>query len=243
MRPVTRDRRGRLPVLIVTGSAGLAGAFQMALQQAGLATDLAGSGAEAIARQSERPAAVVVVDVALPDMHGETLLARLAEARQSAVIAIAGDAHEARRLRERKGIADDVVAQPVAPKSLAARVLALRQRRARPGEGHGSPLVMIDRTGSALVDAHGRRTRLERAELAVLTTLLDAEGASVSGDWLARVALGKMPSDGEAELRDLMAELRRKLAAHGVASRVIRSARGKAYVIADPTAFAAGPDC
>jgi DNA-binding response OmpR family regulator len=225
-------------VLIVAPSAGLAASLQTALQQAGMATELAGSGAEALAHQQERPAAVVVVDLALPDMRGEALLARLAAAGRSGTIAIAADAAAARRLHGKAKPADDVVGQPVAPKALAARVLAVHRRRRRPEGGDAPPSISIDRARQAVVDAHGRWTPLSRAELAALTTLLEAEGASVSSDWLARIALGKLLLDGDREVQELVAGLRRKLAAHGVSPRTIRSVRGQGFVITDPTVFA-----
>jgi DNA-binding response OmpR family regulator len=212
--------------------------LQTALQQAAMATELAGSAAEALAHQEARPAAVVVVDLALPEASGEALVVRLAAAGQSGTIALAADAAAARRLRGRATPADHVVAQPVAPKALAARVLAVHRRRRQPGGQPAPPFISIDRAGPAVVDAQGRRTALSRAELAALTTLLEAEGASVSSDWLARIALGKLLRDGDQDVQELVAGLRRKLALHGVSPRTIRAVRGAGFVIADPTVFA-----
>ncbi len=103
------------------------------------------------------------------------------------------------------------------------------------------PRVGIDYAGAALVDAGGRRTGLTRAELVALETLLEADGASSLREWLGRGPLHRLVHDGDPAVEELMAGLRRKLAAHGVPARTIQAVRGQGYVIADPAVFA-GPD-
>lgn len=238
-RPVRSTERPR--VLIVTHVAGLAAAIQMALQQAGIAVELADSGGGALARQDSEPAAVVLLDMDVPDMDGLDVLARLADAGQSGVIAIAADGAVASWLRAQDGGADAVVALPLALQDLVARVRALHRRRRKPG-AQPQAAITIDRSERVLADPSGRRTGLTEAEFAALTTLLDAGGASVSREWLGRISLRRLLHDGDNAVDEVIDALRRKLAAHGAPTRTILSARGQGYVIGDPSVFIDVPE-
>jgi len=245
MRSASTERPARpterLLVLIVAPAAGLAASMQTALQQAGMAPELAGTGAEALQRQSALAAAVTIVDLDLPDMDGLALVAELVAAGASGVIAIAEDAASAARLRRLDTGADDIVVKPLALKELVARIRALDRRRRQPFAR--PPLaITIDDADQSLVDPTGRRTHLSDAEFAALNTLLDAQGASVSREWLGRSSLRRMLHAGDNAVDELVDALRRKLAAHGASPRTILSARGQGYVIADPTVFATTPD-
>ena len=239
--PTARPARSteRLRVLIVAPDAGIAAAMQTALQQAGMAPELAATGAEALQTHAEQPAGIAVIDIDLPDMDGTTLVSQLTHAGKVGVIAIAGDAAAASRLRAIPSGADDIVAKPLALKELVARIRALHRRRARPA-GPPQPAITLDHETHSLADPTGRRTAMTDAEFAALTTLLDAEGASVSREWLGRTALRRLLHEGDTAVDALIDTLRRKLAEHGAPPRTIVSARGQGYVIADPTVFAEG---
>ena len=82
---------------------------------------------------------------------------------------------------------------------------------------------------------------LTEAELTVLETLLDAEGISVSREWLSRVALQRELRDDDRSVDLLVLGLRHKLAMHGAAARVILSVRRQGYVLPDARSFQIPP--
>jgi DNA-binding response OmpR family regulator len=85
---------------------------------------------------------------------------------------------------------------------------------------------------------NGLITPLTEAEFATLRTLVSAAGASVSRDWIGRVALRRPLGTDDRSVDQLVLKLRRKLALHGITDRTILSSRGLGYVIPDPTRFA-----
>jgi DNA-binding response OmpR family regulator len=82
---------------------------------------------------------------------------------------------------------------------------------------------------------------LTDAELAALDTLLDAEGANVSREWLSRVALKRELRDDDRSVDRLVLGLRHKLVALGSTARVSLSVRRQAYVLADARSFQIPP--
>jgi two-component system, OmpR family, response regulator len=130
--------------------------------------------------------------------------------------------------------------KPVRPRELAARIRALHRRMHRPAEP--SPgTITVDRAHRCLIGSTGDRSMLTEAELAALETLLDAEGASVSREWLSRVALKRPLHADDRSVDQLVLKLRRKLTAHGASERVILSVRRQGYQIPDSTLFRSLP--
>jgi len=228
-------------VLIVEDTATIAATMQAALQQAGMTTELAASGAEAIARKAEFAPAIALIDLGLPDMDGLDLVEDFSAAGDCGVIVVTADGAEATRVRGLDTGADDYIIKPLALPELVARVRALHRRLQRPGSAAPAQ-ISIDAAAHTLLGADGRRTALSDAEYVALTTLLEAAGTSVSREWLARAALRRVLHADDRSVDQLVLKLRRKLSDHGASRRTILSVRGQGYVIADPTVFGFGSE-
>ncbi len=235
-RPKQTDKPGRLRVLIVEDTPTVAAALQAGLHEAGIDTDLAETGAEAVIRKAGYRPDIVLVDLGLPDMSGFELIRRFADEGDAGVIVVTENGEEAARIAGLDTGADDYVVKPVRIRELAARIRALHRRMLRPTEPHPGTIT-IDRAQRCLIGPTGDRSMLTEAELAALETLLDAEGASVSREWLSRSALKRPLHTEDRSVDQLVLKLRRKLTAHGASERVILSVRRQGYVIADPTLF------
>jgi DNA-binding response OmpR family regulator len=238
-KPATRSS-GRLRVLIVEDTPTVAAVLQAGLHQAGMDTDLAQTGAEAVERgESFRPE-IVLIDLDLPDIDGLDLVRRFAVLGGIGVIVVTGNGEEATRIAGLDIGADDYVVKPVRVRELAARIRALRRRMRRP-DAPRPGIVTVDHARRCLTGGTAEPTPLTEAELAALETLLDAEGASVSREWLSRVALKRPLHDDDRAVDQLILKLRRKLAKHGTSGRTILAVRHQGYVIADSTLFRSAP--
>jgi len=206
--------------------------LQSGLHAAGMTPDLAETACEAIARKASFRPDVVLIDLGLPDNAGSMLVERFAAAGDCGVI-VASDSAE----QTGHGVgADDFVVKPVRMQHLASRIRAVHRRRQRPAERR-SVTITIDRARQRLIGPRGDGACLTEAELVALETLLDAEGASVSREWLSRVALKRELRADDRSVDMLVLGLRHKLTAQGATARVILSVRRQAYVLPDARLF------
>ncbi len=117
--------------LVIEDDAAVGSVFVEALQEAGLEAELVPNGRTALARLAATVPALVLLDINLPDVPGETILqsiradVRLADTR---VILTTGEAHRAKALQPR---ADLVLVKPVSANQLAE----LAARLVVPGTG------------------------------------------------------------------------------------------------------------
>ncbi len=229
-----------LRVLIVEDSPATAAWLSAALTGAGMAVEQVADGGTALARKTWFRPDVALVDLGLPDFDGLSLVERLAQDGDCGVIVVSADASEASRIAGIDIGADDYVVKPPILGELVARIRAVHRRLTRPGHPPATsrpPQVTLDSASRCLVGPGRARTPLTEAEFAAIETLLDADGASVSRDWLGRVALKRPLRADDRSVDQLVLKLRRKIAVHGVIGRTILSSRGLGYVIPEPGRF------
>jgi DNA-binding response OmpR family regulator len=227
-------------VLIVEDIAPVAAAVAAALRASGIVVDLAATGMEAVERKASFRPDIILLDLQLPDMNGLDLVERFAREGDCGLIVVTANGDEAARVDGLDRGADDYLVKPVPMRELAARIRALYRRLTR-GEVRPAPVAMtqivLDQAHRCLIGLNGEQTALSEAEFTALETLLDADGAPVSRDWLGRVALKRPLHADDRSVDQLVLKLRRKLTTSGAAERTILSARRQGYVIPDPSLF------
>ncbi len=233
---------GRQPprVLIVEDIAPVATAVEAALRSSGMETELAGTGAEAVERKAAFQPDIVLLDLQLPDVTGFELVERFAQDGDCGIIVVTSASDEALRVEGLDRGADDYLIKPVPMRELAARIRALYRRLGRSDPREPAPpatQIVVKPAHRCLIGRQGERTLLSEAEFTALETLLDADGAPVSREWLGRVALKRPLHADDRSVDQLVLKLRRKLTASGAAERTILSARRQGYVIPDPSLF------
>lgn len=232
-------------VLIVEDIAPVATAVEAALRAAGMETERAGNGAEAIERKARFRPDVVLLDLQLPDVSGFSLVERFTHDGDCGIIVVTANSDEALRVEGLDRGADDYLVKPVPMRELAARIRALYRRLTRTEQRESPPVavegaatqIVVEPAHRCLIGRQGERTLLSEAEFTALETLLDADGAPVSREWLGRVALKRPLHADDRSVDQLVLKLRRKLSASGAAERTILSARRQGYVIPDPSLF------
>ena len=178
---------------------------------------------EAVARQPD----VIILELALPDINGLSLLKRLREWNPVPVLILSAQNDEESKVAALDGGANDYMTKPFGSSELRARLRVLQ--RSMPSESDG-PLyingdLQVDMT-SHLVTMSGRQVFLSRTEEAVFCTLVRHAGKLVTCTHLMRCVWG---TDSENKLHDLHVYircLRQKL--RGTAGDVLIQTEGSA---------------
>ncbi len=236
--PVPPQPRPSPRVLLVGHPAALAARVTAVLGAEGAEVEGAADGAEGLL--PERFPSGVVLLHATP-LHPATAerIALLSGGGARGVIVLLAEDSEAARVAGLDAGADDVLSAAAADAELVARVRAVHRRivRAFPLPQEPAGPIVLESALRSLVSPQGVRTALSEAEFTALETLLDADGAPVSRDWLGRAALKRPLHSDDRSVDQLVLKLRRKLVAAGASERIILSARRQGYLIADPSRF------
>jgi two-component system catabolic regulation response regulator CreB len=220
-------------ILIVEDEPGIADTLQYALATDGFAPQWVATGEGAIARQREAPAALVILDVGLPDLNGFEVFRRLREFSDVPVVFLTARADEIDRVVGLELGADDYVAKPFSPRELVARVRTILRRAAKTAAPSAPPLPFAVDEGRRQIRFYGRLLELSRYEYGLLKTLVERPGHVYSRD----VLLDKV-WDSHSESLDRTVDahvktLRAKLKAIAPGLEPIRTHRGSGYALAE----------
>jgi DNA-binding response OmpR family regulator len=191
----------------------------------------AAGGREALAAVSQRPPAVIVLDVTMPDLDGVSVVKRLrADGLDVPVCILSARDEVDDRVAGLQAGADDYLVKPFAIAELTARLQALLRRRGAPGSG---PLIV----GDVVVDVRrhvatrdGRELGLTRREFDLLEVFARHPGQVLSREQLLRLVWG-YAADVETNVVDVfVGYLRRKLELGGE-RRTLHTVRGVGWVL------------
>jgi DNA-binding response OmpR family regulator len=199
-------------VLVVEDEVQLADAIARGLRAEGLAVDIALNGSDALTKTALTRYDVVVLDRDLPRVHGDEVCRQLTMADSPTRILMLTAAHHlAQRVEGLNLGADDYLGKPFAFAELLARVRALGRRStpaAAPVMTRGD-LLLDPAKRVALRD--GMRLDLSVKELALLESLLLADGAVISAEVLLERVWDENTDPFSNVVRVTMSKLRRKL--------------------------------
>jgi DNA-binding response OmpR family regulator len=218
-------------VLVVDDEAPVREALERALRLEGFAVSTADGGRAALEAVAERPPAVIVLDVTMPDLDGVSVVRRLrAEGQDVPVCILSARDDVDDRVAGLQAGADDYVVKPFALEELTARLHALLRRRGTDVDG---PIVI----GELAVDPRrhvatrtGRDLELTRREFALLEVFARNPGQVLSRDQLLELVWG-YTFDVDTNVVDVfVGYLRRKLEAAGE-PRILRTVRGVGWAL------------
>jgi DNA-binding response OmpR family regulator len=219
-------------LLVIEDERELGGLVRSALERGGFAVDLAETLDAATACLDLVSYDVAILDLALPDGDGLTLLRRVRK-RGSALpvlVLTARDAPEDRVLGLNAG-ADDYVIKPFHMPELIARVRAILRR---PSAALGITLTL----GNLVFDTTSRNVRVGGADVALspretsmLELLMRQQGSVVTREILEQRLYSFEAQLGSNALEVLIHRLRRRLQEVGAAV-VIHTVRGVGYLMA-----------
>jgi DNA-binding response OmpR family regulator len=230
LRPThrTRDR-----VLIVDDDPKIAGLVRLYLERAGFEVTIAADGLGALRLMREIEPALIVLDLMLPGVDGNTV-ARIAREEAGVPIVMLTALGSTRdRVSGLEAGADDYVAKPFDPSELVARVRSVL-RRTRPSQ-LAAPLRHGELTfdyGGRQVSLAGRAVELSPVEFEILAALLAAGGRVVTRDQL----INRLHPQGEGiddrSIDVYVGRLRAKLADRSAGRRFVVTVRGVGYRLA-----------
>src|SRR6202042_3389888 len=115
-------------VLLVEDERKLRELVRSYLERAGLAVLSTSSGAEALILAASAAPDLVVLDLGLPDVPGETVAREVRAASAVPIVMLTAKAAEEDRIRGLELGADDYVTKPFSPRELVLRVQAILRR-------------------------------------------------------------------------------------------------------------------
>jgi DNA-binding response OmpR family regulator len=199
-------------VLIAEDERRLADAIARGLRREGMAVDLAPDGSDALVKARVVRYDVLVLDRDLPGIHGDDVCRTVRDERPETGILMLTAAGTLEDVVQGLSLgADDYLPKPFRFAELVARIHALA-RRASPSR----PPVLrhadleLDPARRTLSRA-GEPIELARKEFAVLETLMDADGATVSAEELLERVWDEHTDPFTNVVRMTIMTLRRKL--------------------------------
>jgi DNA-binding response OmpR family regulator len=167
-------------ILVVEDERKLRDFIRTYLERAGFTVLSTGSGAEAITMAADAAPDLVVLDLGLPDVSGETVASELRAMSAVPIVMLTARAAEEDRIRGLELGADDYVTKPFSPRELVLRVQAVLRRGGPAAAQSGvtsfgaGALVIDEPRRSATV--RGVPVQLTPTEWGILGTLATVPG-------------------------------------------------------------------
>lgn len=200
-------------------------------EREGWAVLTTGSGAEAITLAATATPDLIVLDLGLPDVPGETVASEVRRTSTAPILMLTARASEEDRIRGLELGADDYVTKPFSPRELVLRAHAILRRGpgSAPGgrRSFGAGEVVIDEARRD-VTVRGEPVELTPTEWAILTALATTPGRVYSRLELLNRARG-YEFAYERAVDSHVKNLRRKIEADPRAPRIVETVLGAGY--------------
>jgi DNA-binding response OmpR family regulator len=220
-------------ILVVEDETKLRDLVRSFLEREGFAVLTTASGAEAISLEQHAEPDLVVLDLGLPDIPGESVAKELRARSDVLLLMLTARASEEERVHGLELGADDYLTKPFSPKELVLRVKALLRRGRAASEtsaakAYGGGLLEIDDARHE-VRVEGRAVSLSPTEWAILETLARWPGRVYSRYELVNSARGYEWEGYERVVDSHVKNLRRKLGGSRGGRSVIETVVGIGY--------------
>jgi DNA-binding response OmpR family regulator len=219
-------------ILLVEDERKLRDLVRSYLERAGFTVLSTGSGAEALSLAASAAPDLMVLDLGLPDVAGETVARELRAGGSTPILMLTAKSSEDDRVRGLEAGADDYVTKPFSPRELVLRVQAILRRggqvtdQANAAYGHGQ--LVIDESRRA-VKVRGDITDLTPTEWGVLVALAGVPGRVYSRYELINRVRGYEFEGYERIIDSHVKNLRRKIEADPSSPVIIKTVLGGGY--------------
>lgn len=200
-------------VLVVDDDPHLLRALGITLKAHGYTVATAANGESALHLAAQRPVAVVILDLGLPDIDGTTVIQRLRQWSTVPILVLSARHGSNDKVEALDAGADDYITKPFGLDELLARLRAILRRTSEPGED-----LPVVETGSFTVDLAKKRVtkdgqdiRMTPTEWNILDILVRNPDKLVTQQQLLNDVWGPSYAKEGNYLRVYMAQLRRKL--------------------------------
>jgi DNA-binding response OmpR family regulator len=219
-------------VLLVEDERKLRELIRSYLEHAGFTVLSTGSGAEAITLADAATPDLVVLDLGLPDVPGETVAREVRAAGPLPILMLTAKAAEEDRIAGLELGADDYVTKPFSPRELVLRVQAvLRRGGPAPGSGpasYGGGVLVLDEPRRQ-VRVRGAAVELTPTEWGILLALAAVPGRVYSRWELINRVRGYEFEGYERTVDSHVKNLRRKVEQESGNPEIIQTVLGGGY--------------
>ena len=219
-------------VLLVEDERKLRELVRSYLERAGFTVVSTGSGAEAITVAVSAAPDLVILDLGLPDVPGQTVTREVRAAGPVPILMLTARTAEEDRIAGLELGADDYVTKPFSPRELVLRVQAIL-RRGGPAAGQGAAsygggTLRIDEPRRE-VTVRGARVELTSTEWGILVALATVPGRVYSRYELINRVRGYEFEGYERTIDSHVKNLRRKVEADPGSPVIVQTVRGGGY--------------
>jgi DNA-binding response OmpR family regulator len=219
-------------VLVVEDERKLRDLVRSYLERAGFTVLSTGSGAEAITMAAGAAPDLVVLDLRLPDVPGETVARELRGVAATPILMLTAKTTEEDRIRGLELGADDYVTKPFSPRELVLRVQAILRRGGPAAElavtSYGGGELVIDEPRRAAT-VRGMLVELTPTEWGILVALATVPGRVYSRFELINRVRGYDFEGYERTVDSHVKNLRRKIEEDPASPRMIQTVLGGGY--------------
>jgi len=223
-------------VLLIEDEAPMRKFLKAFLSSAGYRIDEAGSGEQALSQAAQNPPDVVILDLGLPDMDGQEVLAKLREWLTAPILILSVRNQDAQKIAALDHGADDYLQKPFSTGELLARIRVALRHTAKLNNGNE---LAIFESNDLKVDLAARRVYIKDAEVhltkieyKLLTTLVRHVGKVLTHQFLLAEVWGPQQVEKTQHLRVFMAGLRRKIETDPAQPRHLLTEQGVGYRLA-----------
>ena len=205
----------RHPILVVEDDRKIARVVKVYLEGEGFRVLTAERGKDAVALASKESLSLVILDLMLPDMTGESVCQELREIGDFPIIMLTAKSAEEERVAGFALGADDYVVKPFSPRELVARVKAVMKRSQGKDVSSGSlsineGLLTVD-PRSLEVRKKGVLVSLTPTEFKILSVLAGSPSRVFTRSELVESALGYQFEGYERSIDAHIKNIRQKL--------------------------------
>jgi two-component system KDP operon response regulator KdpE len=217
---------GGARILLVDDEVSIQRAVAPLLRSRGYDVEVAGTGTEALRVVADRPPALVVLDLGLPDIEGTEVCRRIRLTSKLPIVVLSARGAEADKVQALDLGADDYVTKPFGPEELLARIRVALRRVAADSAADAGVLV----AGDLSIDYDRRRVvrdgveiRLTPKEFELLSLLAKSHDRVLTHRAILAAIWGGNAVEQPEHLWTLVAQLRRKIEADPARPRYLIS--------------------
>jgi DNA-binding response OmpR family regulator len=220
-------------VLLVEDERKLRELVRSYLERAGFAVISTGSGAEAMTLARAASPDLVILDLGLPDVPGESVVTEIRSERATPVLVLTARSTEEDRIHGLELGADDYVTKPFSPRELVLRVQAILRRGGQAAtaagiSSYGDGELLIDEPRRQ-VQVRGKAVGLTPTEWGILVALATVPGRVYSRFELINKVRGYEFEGYERTVDSHVKNLRRKIENDPASPRIVQTVLGGGY--------------
>jgi DNA-binding response OmpR family regulator len=220
-------------ILLVEDERKLRDLVRSYLERAGFTVLTTGSGAEALNLAASASPDMLILDLGLPDVSGETVARELRAAGSTPILMLTAKSSEEDRVRGLELGADDYVTKPFSPRELVLRVQAILRRGGQAGAeqdttSYGDGTLVIDEP-RRVATVRGTDADLTPTEWGILLALASVPGRVYSRFELINRVRGYEFEGYERIIDSHIKNLRRKIEQDQSSPEIVKTVLGGGY--------------